>query len=104
MVYSSRLDRYIGMIRKTTIEVDEHLFERTRDVLGTKGLKATVQRAFEQVPVPPNEDEDLWVVEGIKWAKENLAEFLGSLAETPKIILKELGKYRPPRRSPAGGN
>ena len=54
--------------------------------------------------MPPNEDEDLWVVEGIKWAKENLAEFLGSLAETPKIILKELGKYRPPRRSPAGGN
>ena len=49
MVYSSRLDRYIGMIRKTTIEVDEQLFERTRDVLGTKGLKATVQRAFEQV-------------------------------------------------------
>lgn len=37
------------MIRKTTIEVDEQLFERTRDVLGTKGLKATVQRAFEQV-------------------------------------------------------
>lgn len=37
------------MIRKTTIEVDEQLFERTRDVLGTKGLKATVQRAFEEV-------------------------------------------------------
>jgi Arc/MetJ family transcription regulator len=37
------------MIRKTTIEVDEQLFARTRDVLGTKGLKATVQPAFEEV-------------------------------------------------------
>ena len=36
-------------MHKTTIEVDEQLFERTRDVLGTKGLKATVQRAFEEI-------------------------------------------------------
>jgi sugar phosphate isomerase/epimerase len=33
--------------------------------------------SLENMPVPPNEDEDLWVVEGIKWAKENLARFLG---------------------------
>lgn len=32
--------------------------------------------SLENMPVPPNEDEDLWVVEGIKWAKEHLAEFL----------------------------
>jgi Arc/MetJ family transcription regulator len=36
-------------MRKTTLEIDEALFERTREVLGTRGLKATVQRAFEEV-------------------------------------------------------
>jgi sugar phosphate isomerase/epimerase len=33
--------------------------------------------SLENMPVPPNEDEDVWVVEGIKWAKEHLAKFLG---------------------------
>jgi sugar phosphate isomerase/epimerase len=32
--------------------------------------------SLENMPVPPNEDEDLWTVESIKWAKENLAKFL----------------------------
>jgi len=36
-------------MRKTTLELDEELFERARCVLGTQGLKATVQRAFEEV-------------------------------------------------------
>jgi Arc/MetJ family transcription regulator len=36
-------------VRKTTLEFDEELFENTRQVLGTRGLKATVQRAFEEV-------------------------------------------------------
>lgn len=36
-------------MRKTTLEFDEDLFEHTRQVLGTRGLKATVQRAFEAV-------------------------------------------------------
>ena len=36
-------------MHKTTIEFDEDLFERARSVLGTRGLKATVQRAFEEV-------------------------------------------------------
>lgn len=36
-------------MRKTTLEFDEGLFECARDVLGTRGLKATVQRAFEEV-------------------------------------------------------
>jgi Arc/MetJ family transcription regulator len=36
-------------MRKTTLEVDEALFERAREILGTRGLKATVQRAFEEV-------------------------------------------------------
>ena len=33
--------------------------------------------SLENMPVPPNEDEDLWVIEGIKWARENLGAFLG---------------------------
>jgi hypothetical protein len=36
-------------MRKTTLELDEELYERARVVLGTLGLKATVQRAFEEV-------------------------------------------------------
>lgn len=36
-------------MRKTTLEFDDDLFERTRAILGTRGLKATVQRAFEEV-------------------------------------------------------
>ncbi len=36
-------------MRKTTLEFDEELFERTKAALGTRGLKATVQRAFEAV-------------------------------------------------------
>lgn len=36
-------------MRKTTIEFEEDLFEQARAVLGTRGLKATVQRAFEEV-------------------------------------------------------
>lgn len=36
-------------MKKTTLEFDEELFILTRDALGTQGLKATVQRAFEEV-------------------------------------------------------
>jgi hypothetical protein len=36
-------------MRKTTVEIDQELYERARGVLGTRGLKATVQRAFEEV-------------------------------------------------------
>lgn len=36
-------------MRKTTLEIDETLFERASQVLGTQGLKATVRRAFEEV-------------------------------------------------------
>ena len=36
-------------MRKTSIDLDDALFERARDVLGTHGLKATVARAFEEV-------------------------------------------------------
>ena len=36
-------------MRKTTIEIDEELFEQAREALGTKGLKETVHRAFEEL-------------------------------------------------------
>jgi len=36
-------------VRKTTLEFDEALFESARAVLGTRGLKATVHRAFLEV-------------------------------------------------------
>jgi len=40
---------YNTHMRKTTLEFDDDLFEKTKDILGTRGLKATVQRAFEEV-------------------------------------------------------
>ena len=46
---SLRSVQYPRRMRKTTLEFDEELFERTRKVLGTQGPKATVQRAFEEV-------------------------------------------------------
>ncbi len=36
-------------MKKTTLEYDEALFEQVREILGTKGLKATVQKAFEEL-------------------------------------------------------
>jgi Arc/MetJ family transcription regulator len=36
-------------MRKTTLEIDEALVERASEILGTRGLKATVQRALEEV-------------------------------------------------------
>ncbi len=48
-LYSHRQYRYTFGVRKTTIEIDETLYERARRVLRTRGLKATVQRAFEEV-------------------------------------------------------
>jgi hypothetical protein len=35
--------------RKTTVEFDEQLYETASSVLHTRGLKATVQRAFEEI-------------------------------------------------------
>jgi Arc/MetJ family transcription regulator len=36
-------------MHKTTLEVDEALVEQAGAILGTRGLKATVQRALEEV-------------------------------------------------------
>lgn len=35
--------------RKTTVEIDEELFEEVRRILGTETLKATVEGAFLEV-------------------------------------------------------
>lgn len=37
------------MNRKTTIEVDEALLAKAQDILGTRGLKDTVDKALTQV-------------------------------------------------------
>ena len=36
-------------MKKTTLEFDEELFEEVRRELGTKGLKETVHKAFQEV-------------------------------------------------------
>lgn len=36
-------------MRKTTIEIDDELVAQAQAVLGTKGLKATVHRALDEV-------------------------------------------------------
>ena len=36
-------------MRKTTIEIDDTLVQQAGAVLGTRGLKATVQRALEEI-------------------------------------------------------
>lgn len=40
---------YTDSMKKTTLEFDERLYEQAREALGTKGLKATVHGAFEEV-------------------------------------------------------
>jgi Arc/MetJ family transcription regulator len=40
---------YTRRVRKTTIEVDDELIARAGAVLGTRGLKATIHRALEEV-------------------------------------------------------
>jgi Arc/MetJ family transcription regulator len=37
------------MKRRTTIEIDDDLLGRAREVLGTKGLRDTVEAALDQV-------------------------------------------------------
>lgn len=41
--------RVYSQMHKTTLEVDEELFRRVSEILQTRGLKATVRRAFEEV-------------------------------------------------------
>lgn len=39
---------YTRAVHKTTIELDEDLVAQAAEALGTRGLKATVQRALEE--------------------------------------------------------
>ena len=39
----------MAALHKTTLEIDEVLVQRAAAVLGTRGLKATVHRALEEV-------------------------------------------------------
>ena len=39
----------LTMHRRTTIEVDDVLLSQVQDVLGTRGLKDTVEKAFQEV-------------------------------------------------------
>lgn len=36
-------------VRKTTLEIDEEVLEEVREILGTKGIKDTVDAAFLKV-------------------------------------------------------
>ena len=40
--------RYTDRVKKTTLEIDEKLVEEASRVLGTRGLKATVDRALRE--------------------------------------------------------
>jgi Arc/MetJ family transcription regulator len=48
-MYRSNFVIYTLGVRKTTLVVDEALLQRASAVLGTRGLKATVDRALEEV-------------------------------------------------------
>jgi Arc/MetJ family transcription regulator len=37
------------MARKTTLDVDEELLAQAQEVLGTRGIKATIDRALHEV-------------------------------------------------------
>ena len=37
-----------GMVRRTTIEIDDDLLHRAQEALGTRGLKDTVEAAFDE--------------------------------------------------------
>lgn len=37
------------MVRRTSIDVDDEKLEQVQRVLGTKGLRDTVERAFDEV-------------------------------------------------------
>jgi Arc/MetJ family transcription regulator len=48
-IYSETHFRYTGGVRKTTLDVDDELVDQAARILGTSGLKATVDRALHEV-------------------------------------------------------
>ena len=43
--------RYTGGVRKTTLEIDDHVLADARRILGTRGIKDTVDAALREVRV-----------------------------------------------------
>jgi Arc/MetJ family transcription regulator len=41
-------DAYIRWVRKTTLVIDDDQIRRAAEVLGTRGIKATIDRALEE--------------------------------------------------------
>lgn len=71
--------RHIGYntpVRKTTLEIDDELFARAQRVLGTRGLKATVHRALEEV----------LALEARRLALQQLQELDGLDLDRPEIL------------------
>lgn len=48
---ASRECRYTETVRKTTLEIDEGVLEDVRRILGTRGIKDTVDAALREVRV-----------------------------------------------------
>jgi Arc/MetJ family transcription regulator len=40
---------YIGCVRRTTLDIDEEMLAKAQEILGTKGIKDTVDEALREV-------------------------------------------------------
>ena len=40
---------YIGCVRRTTLDIDEEMLAKAREILGTSGIKDTVDEALREV-------------------------------------------------------
>jgi Arc/MetJ family transcription regulator len=40
---------YIGGVRRTTLDIDEEMLAKAREILGTRGIKDTVEEALREV-------------------------------------------------------
>jgi Arc/MetJ family transcription regulator len=40
---------YIGGVRRTTLDIDEEMLAKAREILGTRGIKDTVDEALREV-------------------------------------------------------
>ncbi len=48
-MYSTATSVYTAYMRKTTLVIDDALVEQARSILGTRGIKDTVDRALQEV-------------------------------------------------------
>ncbi len=56
---------YIDCVRRTTLDIDEDMLAKAREILGTRGVKDTVDEALREV-VRREAGKRI-----IKWLKEN---------------------------------